>query len=392
MKVLVVYNRYRHRVHGEEFVVENTTKLLRERGVDVSHFTRSSEGLQHSAMQQVGAALAGIYNPYSRAAMAAELRSHRFDVVHLHNIYPWISPSVISAARAAGVPIVMTVHHYGLSCPILTHFRDGAPCTLCASGSSIHAVLNNCRQSTAQSLVYATRAAVARRMRWFTHDVTLLIALSEFARAQLIRAGFAADRIVVRPNMVNMTANAPVREAGAGSYAAYVGRISYEKGVDLLCDATESAGIPLRIAGDCSDWPAARRQSPHVRYEGVLQGAALDAFYRGARFIVVPSRWWEVCPLVVLEAMNLGVPVIAARVGGLPELVVDQVNGLLFTPGDLPDLTSKMLHLWNNPGDRERFAQAAHIRVCEKYSAAPYVDDLLSIYSEAMQRVVRATR
>lgn len=380
MKLLVVYNRYRHRVHGEEFIVENTNQLLRDRGIDVTMFTRSSEGLQDSRWDQLRAGAAGIYNPVARRQLSAQLKAHRPDVVHVHNLYPWISPSALVAARDAGIPVVMTVHHYGLTCPVLTHYRDGAPCIDCPTHGVSRCVQNNCRNSPGQSTLYAMRSAVAQKMRWFRDDVSTYIALSDFAKRQLVSAGFAAERIVVRPNMVNVSPALP--DPAPGTYAGYVGRVTVEKGIDLLCEAGEIAGLPIRIAGDATQWRDSA-SSHKVTYEGVLQGAQLDAFYRGARFIVVPSRWWEVCPLVVLEAMNLGIPVIAARIGGLPEMVVDEVTGLLFTAGDAHDLARQMLKLWHDPAMRQRFAWAGRQRVEEKYAPGPYIRDLLSIYSQA---------
>ena len=382
MKVMVVYNRYRHRVHGEEVVVDTSMQLLRERGVDVSLHVRSSEGLEHSPWNKLVAGIAGIYNPASRRRLSAELKAEQPDVIHAHNLYPWISPSALIAAKRANIPVVMTVHHYGLTCPVLTHFRHGMVCTDCITTSELSCVRNNCRDSHIESALYALRAAVARRMRWFLDHVSLFIALSEFSKRQLVAAGFPADRIVVRPNMVKVLGEQPT--VTEGDYVAYAGRITYEKGVDLLCDAARTANLPLRIAGDASGWPELRRDhGDHVQFDGILRDAALESFYRNARTLVVPSRWWEVCPLVVLEAMNYGVPVLAARTGGLPEMIEDGVSGLLFAPGHRSDLVDKMRRLWGDAQLRRRCVAAARIRVAEKYDADLYIRDLMSIYSLA---------
>ena len=382
MKVLIVYNRYRHRVHGEEVVVDTSMQLLRDHGVDVSLHVRSSEGLEHSPWNKLLAGVAGIYNPASRRRLSAELKARRPDVVHAHNLYPWISPAALIAAKRADVPVVMTVHHYGLTCPVLTHFRHGHVCTDCVTSNELSCVRNNCRDSHIESALYALRAAVARRMRWFLDHVSVFIALSEFSKRQLVAAGFPAERIVVRPNMVNVMAAPPAFTEG--DYVAYAGRITYEKGVDLLCDAARTANLPLRIAGDASGWPHLQnKHADHVKFEGVLRDAALDSFYRNARMLVVPSRWWEVCPLVVLEAMNMGVPVLAARTGGLPEMIEDGVSGVLFAPGQRSDLVGKMRELWNDAPLRRRCVDAARIRVAEKYGAETYFSDLMSIYSLA---------
>jgi len=399
---MVVYNRYRHRVHGEEVVVDSTLQLLKDRGVEVTLHVRSSEGLENARWKKLAAGLASIYNPASRRRLSEEIAASRPDVIHVHNLYPWISPSALFAAKRAGIPVVMTVHHYGLTCPVLTHFRAGRPCTDCITASELSCVRHNCRDSVVESSLYALRTAVARRMRWFKDNVSVFIALSDFSRRQLIAAGFPADRIVVRPNMLNpLTAHTlnptlpgdklhpvPVPSASV-DYVAYVGRVTFEKGVDLLCEASKQTGLPVRIAGDVSGWPElTAKYADTARFEGILRGDALISFYRHARLIVVPSRWWEVCPLVVLEAMHLGVPVLAARSGGLPEMIEDNVSGVLFESGNVADLAASMLRLWNDSPLRSRLADAARRRVAEKYSAAPYFSDLMSIYSRAREHSV----
>src|SRR5579871_4980677 len=199
MRVLVVYNRYRHHVHGEEVAVNETTNLLRRAGIDVSTFIRSSERLPQARLGKLAAGLAGVYNPVTRRQLAAQIRNERPDIVHTHNLYPWISPSAVVAARRARVPVVMTVHHYGLTCPVLTHFRAGKPCEDCVTQGEWTCIRHNCRQSRLESAAYALRAYVARHRRWFLDGVAIFIALSTFAKEQLRRAGFPVDRIVVRP-------------------------------------------------------------------------------------------------------------------------------------------------------------------------------------------------
>jgi glycosyltransferase involved in cell wall biosynthesis len=181
---------------------------------------------------------------------------------------------------------------------------------------------------------------------------------------------------------------APVIEKTVpGNYVAYVGRITFEKGVDILCDAARISGLPVHVAGDISGWPelaTLHSGSAAIVFRGVLQGGELEAFYRDARYLVVPSRWWEVCPIVVLEAMNYGCPVLAAEAGGLPELVDDGHTGVLFKRGDHVDLANKMRGLWDNESLRTRISAAARASVCARFSEHPYRADLLAIYQRAI--------
>jgi len=385
MKVMVVYNRYRHRVHGEEAVVSDTTRLLRDSGILVTEFTRASEHLPGAVLTKVVAGLAGIYNPISHLRFTAKLRQEQPDVIHAHNLYPWISPSVLVAANQASVPVVMTVHHYGLTCPVLTHFRGGAACTECVDNGEWKCVRHNCRDSMLESGAYALRAFVARKRRWFLDRVSVFIALSSFAKQQLCSAGFPARKIVVRPNMVRLL---PQRaDAAPGDYVAYAGRMTYEKGVDLLCKAAEISGLPVHLAGDVSTWPQlTRRCSNNVIFRGVLDKEAMERFCREARFLVVPSRWWEVCPVVIIEAMNAGCPVLAADVGGLPEMLDHGNAGMLFTAGSAEDLAGKMIELWEDASLRNRLMKEGRERVTRKYCEHGYLEDLLSIYALAGAR------
>jgi len=384
MKVLVTYNRYRHRVHGEEAVVANNERLLRAEGVEVLNFRRSAEDLPGRTIAQVVAGFAGIYNPQTRRQFAEKLRRERPDVVHAHNLYPWISPSVLLAAGDLGVPVVMTVHHYGLTCPVLTHFREGAPCDACVVGSEWQCVRNNCRDSFLQSAAYALRAGIARHKRFFLENVSVFVALSRFAKRQLEKSGFAAERIAVRPNSIRVSREVPASNY-PGGYVAYVGRLTYEKGVDLLCAAAGITALPVRIAGDVTMWPdLVTRYSSKVVFCGVLGGDQLESFYRQARFIVVPSRWWEVCPIVVLEAMNFGCPVLAADSGGMPEMLDYGRAGLLFNTGSEQDLARNMNLLWHDDALRTRLSAAGRERVAEEYDERKYLRDILGIYRRAI--------
>jgi glycosyltransferase involved in cell wall biosynthesis len=382
MKIMVVYNSYRHRVHGEQVVVDTTNRLLLDAGHDVRLFSSSSEGLSQTRMKQLLAAAAGVYNPRSERRLFKKLCAFRPDVVHMHNLYPWISPSALVSASRTGTPSLFTVHHYGLTCPILTHFRSGNICTACLSTGEGSCIRNNCRGSLLESGAYALRAFAARKMRWFLDRVVIFIALSQFAKNQLVSAGFPESKIAVRPNMVRLAPATIVDRRG--DYVAYVGRVTPEKGVDLLCEAAARSKLPLAIAGDATGWPELTRiYSSQVTFRGILRGPTLERFYRNARFLVVPSRWWEVCPIVALEAMNFGCPVLAANVGGLPEIVDEGRAGVLFQSGDSVDLAEKMGRLWEDNDLRVRVASAAKLRVETKYSERPYLEDLLAIYQRA---------
>jgi glycosyltransferase involved in cell wall biosynthesis len=382
--VLTLCNDYRSRCNGELRVVTATRELLESRGIENVVVVRSSKGI---AATLRGKARAFVSGPYSRTAyreIARTLVDLRPDVVHAHNLYPLLSPSVLAACRSAGVPVAMTVHNFALTCPHWHHFHAGRVCERCLGGREHSCVLHNCRGNLLESVGYALRAVVARKLRLFHGNVTVLITLTRFAARRFGAAGFAAQRIVVLPNPAPAVASAPA-DAAAGRYVAYAGRMSEEKGVStLLAAIARTPEIELHLAGEGPLLERLVAAAPaNARFSGFLDADELSRFYRAARFLVVPSLWFEMCPMVILEAMSHGVPVIASRIGGLPELVEDGVTGMLVTPGDDVELSRAIATLWHGPELCRRMGVAARERAMREHGPDVYFDRLMAAYERA---------
>lgn len=383
MKVLQVHNRYRFR-GGEDAVFENTIDRLRERGVQVSALDKHSDDIGGSLLRKAVAVASGVYSPAAARAMTSLLQAERPDVVHSHNLFPLLSPSVLVACRRAGVPVVMTVHNYRLSCPIGVHFREGAVCEACRGGHEFQCLRHNCRGSLQESGAYALRGWVSNRLGLFRDNVTRFIAISAFLKAFLVADGFPADRIDVVHNAIHIPATPA--DAGAGQYAAFCGRLSEEKGIPLLLEAArQNPDIPVRIAGTGDLLDALKREAPaNVSFLGQLNRDALADLYRNARCQVVPSVWHETFGLVAAEAMAHGIPVIASRMGGLQGLFDDGDSGLLFNPGDASDLAAKLRMLWDDPARAQAMGRAARTHAVQEFAASVHVDRLLQVYERAI--------
>ncbi len=386
MKVLLVHNRYRFR-GGEDAVVENTLQLLQDHGVEARLFDKASADIPSSLPGKIGAVFSGIYSRAAAAEMAVLIRQFRPDVVHAHNLYPLLSPSVPAAARRAGVPVVMTCHNYRLVCPIGVHFVRGAICERCAGGREYWCLLRNCRENRFESAAYALRNTATRMLGLFKRNVTVYIAISEFVKQRLAAAGFSEDRIEVLYNMISRP-DTPA-DAGVGRYAAFTGRLSAEKGVEtFLQAAARLPEIPVKIGGVGPLEATLKRDAPsNVVFTGALDMAGLAEFYRNAAFVVVPSVWHEAFGLVAAEAMSHGIPVIAARNGALPELLEEDEAGLLFAPGDAADLADKMRLLWGNPQRRRAMGLAGRERAERLFSARAHFDRLTAIYGRAIELI-----
>ena len=383
VKILTLFNNYRSRCNGERQVVMATQELLRRNGLQTLQLLRSSERLEARFRGKVRAFCSG---PYSRSAyreVDGVLRGQRPDIVHAHNLYPLLSPSVLVACRRADIPTVMTLHNFGLTCPTLAHFHDGQACEKCLGGREYWCVTKNCRDNLAESIGYGLRAAVARRFGLFHRNVSVFIVGSLFAKNYFAAAGFDEDRISVLPNMVEVR---PQTGPAGGLYVAYAGRITEEKGIRTLLDAARHLPqIPIRIAGDGPLYPQLVAEAPpNVEFVGFLDREGMMTFYREARCVVVPSGWFEMCPLVILEAMAHGLPVIASRIGGLPELVVNGETGLLFTPSDAEDLAQKIETLYRDPGLCLAFGHSARETVAREYNGYNHFSGLMAVYEKAL--------
>lgn len=348
MRVLLVHNFYRQ-PGGEDYAFHAEATVLSRNGHEVRTFERASADATESLSGVLRTAMATAWASETAAALECEMRGFRPDVVHFHNTFPLISPSAYYTCRRAGVPVVQTLHNYRLLCAKAELFRDGAVCEDCLHGSSFSALRHRCyRGSLPGTAAVAGMLSLHHAIGTWRQTVDRYVALTEFARAKFIEGGLQADRIVVKPNFLT---NAPPVRAGDGDYALFVGRLTEEKGITTLMDAWERISIPLRIVGS-GPWEARLRawaaSRPHVSVEGWVPPSEVARHLAAARFLVMPSLWYEGFPIVLLEAMAAGVPVLASRHGSLAELAVQTRGCVTVAPGDAPALAAASLRLWED--------------------------------------------
>ena len=392
MKICIVHNEYAA-FSGEEAAIESLCQLLNENGHELMHFRRSSAEITQMPLGNIRAFFSGIYSLSSRKQMRRYLEEFRPDIVHVHNLFPLISPSILWECHLAGVPVIMTVHNYRLICPNGLFMTGGQVCEKCSGGHEFWCVLQNCERSFFKSLGYAVRNYVARTRRMFLDNVTMYAALTEFQCRRLISEGFPADRIAVLPNMAHTK---DVRESTSpGDYIGYVGRVSPEKDIPTLIAAARNAPkLSFKVAGHVEHMPDLLRQAPpNFEFLGHLNVSEMDEFYASARMIVLCSNCFEGFPMAVVEAMSHGKPVICSRIGGLPEIVEDGRTGLLFEPGNAWDLEYKIRHLWNQSDLCCKMGQAGREKSLHEYSKEKYYERLMAIFHKAIaMQAVRARK
>lgn len=392
MKILVVHNHYQQ-PGGERVAVELLTNLLRQHGHQVVLYSQDSLAIRDYGMVEKARFFPrALFSLRSYRELTALALRERPDVAHVHNVFPLISPSAYVALGQAGIPIVQTLHNFRFMCPNGLLYTQGAICERCKNGNTTHAVRFRCfRGSYALSALYALAIGLHRRAGTFER-IYRYIALTPFAAAKLSESGLAtSDNVSVLGNFLPD----PLPSAGARArqpYVVYVGRLSSEKGVATLVEAAPRLPeLTVRILGDGPEAPSLRQLVreqglANVELLGHVDGPAKWEAMRNALAVVVPSRWYEHFPFVVLEAMAVGTPIVASRLGSLSSLIVPGENGLLFRAGDSSDLAQTLRSLVAWPASADAMGERARQRVEQHFTAAHQHTQLLEIYRLAALR------
>jgi glycosyltransferase involved in cell wall biosynthesis len=331
MRVLILHSRYlSDAASGENQVVRDEATLLQRGGHRVWMYTPTTRSARRRDRAKAGAS--AVWSASAAAAVARTLRTHDIDVVHVHNLFPNLSPAVLRAAAAGGAAVVMTLHNYRLVCLPADLLREGRVCEACVGRLPWRGVAYRCyRDSILASATLAGSLALHRGIRSF-EAVDRFLAVSPFVKAKHVEAGISADRILVKPNFAW-----PVdRRVDPGDAFVYLGRLAPEKGVRTLLRAWE-LGAPgrLLVVGDGPEAAELRRSAPaRVEFLGQVPHEEISPVLARARAILVPSRWYEAAPRGIVEAFAAGVPVIASDIGALRQIVQDGVSGILVPIGD----------------------------------------------------------
>ncbi|NHC46352.1 glycosyltransferase family 4 protein [Motilibacter aurantiacus] len=385
MRVLVAHNYYRSAIpSGENRVVDLEIGALRAAGHDVVTYLRSSDEIPGMApAEKVRAAVSPVSSPRAAADVRHLLAESPVDVMHLHNPYPLISLDVVRAARAAGVPVVQTVHNHRHTCMKGTYQREGHDCRDCLTHRSPWPGVHHAcyRDSRAQS---AVMAAALLRHRSTYQLIDRFIALTPEIEASLLASGFPASRITIKPNSVPD----PGPASSLGEGFAFVGRLSEEKGVLALIEAWSrfepgSLGR-LRIAGDGPardevDRLAASR--PDIDVLGRVEPDAVADLLATSAALAVPSLWAEALPLVVLEALAAGRALLVTDMGGLPGVVDDEVG--LVVPPSVDGLADGLVALARDREGLTRRGAAARARYLTRYHPSVVTESLVAVYTAA---------
>jgi glycosyltransferase involved in cell wall biosynthesis len=409
MRILMV-NKYYFVKGGADRVFIDEEKLLRQQGHIVEVFAMQHPH-NHSATYAryfapyveyhrtggvAGLMAAGrvLWSPAAARGIAAVLDDFRPDLVLLGNVYHQLSPSILPPIRHRGIPIVQRLHDYKLICPNYQLYTQGAVCTRCRNHNYFQATHYRCLHgSLAWSLLASVEMTLHKHWQVYERHVNIFIASSLFAKEILQQFGVATPMVHI-PNFVfsEWQAHTPSRSTSAadGDYIAYFGRLSPEKGLPTLLRAMRQLpSTRLHIIGDglqrsYLEQMSAELNLANVTFRGYQEGKALQDALAGARFTVLPSEWLENCPLSILESFAAGKAVVAARIGGIPELIAEGQDGCLFTPGNVDELAINLQTLWDRPVQTRQMGQYGWEKVQERYTPADQYAQVYPLYQRAV--------
>jgi glycosyltransferase involved in cell wall biosynthesis len=387
MKISILHNRYKLS-GGEDGVVRAERALLAAHGHEVNVLEVDNDRIV-GIWDKLSAAIGCIYSLPSKQRVSKLLAELSPDIVHVHNFFPILSPSIYDACRAAQIPVVQTLHNYRLVCPKAMPFRNDRICEDCFELTvPWPGVVHGCyRDSRWQTAAVTAMLGVHRLAGTWDDRVDAYIALSEFQKQVFVRSGIPADRLFVKPNFV-FPRELPT-DGVRDDFALFVGRLSEEKGLAVLLDAYLQHGltIPLQVVGDGplrSMLEAKAASLPHVTFLGRQDAQAVARLMQQAKFLVFPSIWYEGFPLTIVEAFANQLPVIAPNLGSMSEIIGDRVTGLHFESGNPTDLASKIQWAIAHPDALSEIGATAYSKYQNCYTPEANYRQLLDIYQSAI--------
>jgi glycosyltransferase involved in cell wall biosynthesis len=346
---------------------------------------------RESILEKMKTGLRIIYSTEAKKKIEKLICEHKPDLAHLHNIYHQISPSILPVLRKKGIPVIMSLHDYKLVCPNYRLMTQGEVCEKCNSSKYYQAVFHRCvKDSLSASLLNCLEMYIHKFLNFYEKNVDFFISPSLFMREKLSEFGLNRSKIFYLPPWVKEIKSTP--SYTFSDFFLYFGKISKEKGVETLIQAMEKTKEgELLIAGQGEEKDRLQNyvnqnRIDNVKFLGFVERPKLNELIRACRFVVLPSEWYENSPSVVYESFALGKPVIGSRIGGIPELIEDGENGLLFEPKNVEDLREKIGYLYCHPLLAQKMGISARKKVEEKYSEQGYYNRLLGIYNSLIRK------
>ncbi|MFN8893284.1 MAG: glycosyltransferase family 4 protein [Betaproteobacteria bacterium] len=408
MTRLLNVNNYHYRRGGSEVVYLEHALMMEGRGFECGYFSMRHPrneptpwsryfideiefGHEYSLTEKLAMAGKVVWSFEARAKLARLLDAFPADIVHLHCIYHHHSPAILSLFSERGIPAVMTAHDLKIACPNYKMRTHDGPCERCRDGSVWNVVRHRCVQnSLAASAVVAVESALHRALGTWRRHLAAIVCPSQFFVDKFVEWGWPRDRFVHVPNWVDAEHFEPGFEPGG--YAFSFGRLVLDKGRATLIRAAHAAALPVKLAGTGPDEAALRALAAEldadVEFLGYRSGVTLHDAVRGAGCVVLASELYENAPMMLLEAMALGKPVVGARIGGIPEVIDEDGTGWLFASGSVEALAERLAAVKAMPdASLVVMGRAARAHVEQHFSRSRYLQAMLDLYAHVGVRL-----
>ncbi|MEH2380242.1 MAG: glycosyltransferase family 4 protein [Nostoc sp.] len=393
MKVLLIHNHYRL-AGGEDGVVKAEQSLLKANGHQVSLLEVSNLDIKNT-WDKVATAISAIYSYSAKQQVRIKISQLRPDVVHVHNFFPLLSPSIYDACREHRLSIVQTLHNYRLACPKAMPFRDAKVCVDCF-GQTVpwSSVVHGCyRNSRLQSSVIAAMNSWHRLRGTWQEQVDAYIVFTQFQKDKMLQAGLPEEKLYIKPNFV-FAPDSRNQNGEHSDYLLFVGRLSEEKGVSVLIDAyiQKKLSTPLKIVGDGPCGQKLQQQIKNTSSENFIEFLGFQdkptvlALMQNAQFLVFPSIWYEGFPLTIAEAFACGLPVLVSKLGSMVEIVENGVTGLHFEAGNHRDMAAKIEWATTHPEAMRTMGKNARQVYETKYAPEVNYRQLMAIYQQVINQ------
>lgn len=405
MRILHV-NKFLYRRGGAEAYMEDVAALQAAAGDEVAfygmahpknvHLEFADDLAPYVELDPPPASLSGklraagrmFYSGAAARGIGHVIERYQPDVVHFHNIYHQLSPSVLRPVRDQGIPILMTLHDYKLACPTYLFLDKGEICEACLGGHFHEAARRRCKDGSFLASALSAAELFVHTAIGAYGAVDLFVCPSQFMAAKMTEAGVFPDRLRVLHNFVDAGTFEPKEQPGGP--ILYASRLSYEKGTDVLVEAMAFVAphVRLDIAGDGPERQALEARAAEVapgriHFHGHRSKTEVIELMRAAAVVAVPSRCYENQPLTVLEAFSAAVPVVGSALGGIAELVVPGETGDLVPHNDPRALAEALDNVLRSPERAMAMGRQGRRKVEAEFSPAGHHAGLRALYEEA---------
>jgi glycosyltransferase involved in cell wall biosynthesis len=378
MKILLFHNRYKSR-GGEDVVVAQESELLSRAGHTVEVHEENNDDII-GPLEKARVAVNSAYSQKFYHIAKKRIAQARPDIVHVHNFFPKITPSVFDAAKDAGIPAVLSLHNYRLFCANGLFLREGSPCELCLHGSRWNAVKYRCYRNSALGSYFITRMQErAHRTGVWNDAVAAFLVGSSFAASKAKQGGLAAEKLHVRPNFGPDLAGFRAPEE---DFYVYLGRVSPEKGIATLLEAFSRLQKKLVVIGPLDEsWPSSAGWGPNVTYLGATSREVAWGWLGRSRGLIFPSECYEgAFPLALVEALSMGVPVISSGLGSTVDFLRAEESALFFPAKDSAGLARAILRIDADPSLRKTLGAKSRATFEGNFTAAHALASIEALY------------